>query len=160
MVTAIVLIVIVGLVVIVGLGVVFMVGMRRKSPLVLDAVRRFSRRVTNPRVVRTAGDAGAGASLIRHVGRTTGRHYETPVGAHAVPGGFVVALPYGTRADWLKNVLASGAATIVDEGTTYSVEQPALVATSDVAPHLPAKERRTLRMFKVDQCLRVEHAAG
>lgn len=148
----------VGVVIVAVLGVVFLVGMRRKSPMVLDTVRRFSRAVTNPRVVRTAGDPGAAASLIRHVGRTTQRSYATPVGAHAVPDGFVIALPYGTRADWLKNVLASGTAVIVDEGATYPVEQPAVVATADVAPHLPRGERRTLRAFKVDQCLRVVHA--
>jgi hypothetical protein len=41
---------------------VFLVGMRTKSPAVVDRVRRFNRAVTNPRVLRTAGSPGASAS--------------------------------------------------------------------------------------------------
>ena len=138
-----------------AIGVVFMAGMRMKSPPVLHAVRRFNRAFTNPRAMRKAGTPGAYASVIRHVGRTTGRPYDTPVGAFATDDGFVIALPYGSDADWLKNVLASGSATIVDEGDTYRVDQPELVATAVAAPHLPPKEQRNLRLFAVDRCLRV-----
>ncbi len=105
--------------------------------------------------MKKAGTPGAYASVVRHVGRTTGRPYETPVGAFATDDGFVIALPYGSQADWLKNVLASGSATIVDEGKTYRVDRPELVPTSVAAPHLPPKEQRNLRLFRVDQCLRV-----
>ena len=148
--------IVVGMVLVLGaIGIVFMVGMRTKSPPVLKAVRRFNRAFTNPRAMKKAGAPGAYASVIRHVGRTTGRPYETPVGAFATDDGFVIALPYGSDADWLKNVLASGSATIVDEGNTCRVDQPELFPTAVVAPHLPPKEQRTLRLFGVDQCLRV-----
>lgn len=147
---------VVGLVVVlVTIGIVFMVGMRTKSPGVLHAVRRFNRAFTNPRAMNDAGTPGAYASVIRHVGRTTGRPYETPVGAFATDDGFVIALPYGSDTDWLKNVLASGSAIIVDEGNTCRVDQPELVPTAVAAPHLPPKEQRNLRLFAVDQCLRV-----
>lgn len=139
----------------VAIGIVFMIGMRTKSPPVLKAVRRFNRAFTNPRTMKKAGTPGAYASVIRHVGRRTGRPYETPVGAFATDDGFVVALPYGSDPDWLKNVLASGSATIVDEGNTCGVDQPELVPTAVAAPHLPPSELRTLRWFRVDQCLRV-----
>jgi len=140
------------------IGVVFMVGMRRKSPLVLSAVRRFNRDVGNPYQMKTAGTPGAYASVIRHVGRTTGRPYETPVVAEATDDGFVIALPYGTQADWLKNVLASGSATIVDEGNTYRVDQPEIVPTAVVAHQFPGKDQRSLLRFHVDQCLQVRRA--
>lgn len=139
----------------VAIGIVFMVGMRAKSPPVLNAVRRVNRAFTNPRAMKKAGTPGAYASVVRHIGRTTGRPYETPVGAFATDDGFVIALPYGSDVDWLKNVLASGSATIVDEGNTYRVDQPELVPTAVAAPHLPPKEQRNLRLFRVDQCLRV-----
>ncbi len=141
--------------VLVAIGIVFMVGMRTKSPAVLHAVRRFNRAFTNPRAMNNAGTPGAYASVVRHVGRTTGRSYETPVETFATDDGFVIALPYGSDTDWLKNVLASGSATIVDEGNTYRVDQPELVPTAVAAPHLPAKEQRNLRLFAVDRCLRV-----
>ena len=123
------------------------------------AVRRFNRAFTNPRTMRKAGTPGAYASIVRHVGRTTGRPYETPVETFATDDGFVISLPYGADTDWLKNVLASGSATIVDEGNTYPVDRPELVPTAVAAPHLPAKGQRTLRLFAVDQCLRVRRVA-
>jgi len=137
------------------IGVVFMVGMRRKSPLVLRAVRRFNRDVGNPYQMKTAGTPGAYASVIRHVGRSTGRTYETPVRAEATEDGFVIALPYGTQADWLKNVLASGSATLVDEGNSHQVDQPEIVPMTVVAHHFPLKDQRNLPRFRVDQCLQV-----
>jgi len=135
--------------------IVFVLGMRAKTPWVLNAVRRFNRVFTNPRMMKKAGTPGAYASVIRHVGRTTGRPYETPVGAFATDDGFVITLPYGSDTDWVKNVLASGSATIVREGDTYRVDHPELVPTAVAAPHLPPGEQRNLRRFGVDQCLRV-----
>ena len=73
----------------------------------------------------------------------------------ATEDGFVIALPYGTQADWLKNVLASGTATIVDEGETYLVDLPEVVLTSEAAQHFPPNEQRTHRLFAVDQTLQV-----
>jgi hypothetical protein len=42
--------------------------------------------------------------------------------AFATDDGFVIALPYGPGADWVKNVLASGSATIVNEGDTWLID--------------------------------------
>ena len=41
--------------------------------------------------------------------------------------GFAIALPYGTTADWLTNVLSAGHAVIVTEGTTHRVDRLQLV---------------------------------
>jgi deazaflavin-dependent oxidoreductase (nitroreductase family) len=139
-------------------GVVIFGGMRRKSPSVLRLVRRFNRVVVNPRVLRTAGTPGASASVIHHVGRTSGHPFRVPVVAEPTTDGFVIALPYGTTANWVKNVLASGAATVVDEGETYEVAQPEIVPLSTMAEHFPAKDLRTFGRFRVDQCLRFRRA--
>ncbi len=147
---------VVGLALVLGaIVVVFFVGMRTGSPLVRNVVRRFNRGFGNPHQMKTAGTPGAYASVIRHVGRTTGRSYETPVVPFATDDGFVIALPYGSDTDWLKNVTASGSATIVDEGNTYRVDQPELVPTALAAPYMPAKEQRSLRRFDIAQCLRM-----
>jgi deazaflavin-dependent oxidoreductase (nitroreductase family) len=139
----------------VALATVFLLGMRSKSPAVVDRVRRFNRAVTNPRVLRSAGSPGASAGVIRHVGRVSGRSLETPVGPFAVGDDFVIALPYGPGADWVRNVLANGSATIVHEGRTVPVHRPEVIQTADVARDLPSSEQRTLRVFHVDHCLRV-----
>jgi len=132
------------LLVVLSVGSVFIIGMRRKTPFVLDAVRRFNRGVGNPHQMKTAGTAGAYASVVQHVGRNSGRQFETPVVAETMMDGFVIALPYGSQADWVKNVLKSGSATIVHEGGTYFVHQPEVVATADVLAYFPEKDRRNL----------------
>ena len=148
-----------GLIFLLGVFVgVVLGGMLSKSPKVLNAVRRFNRSVSNPRQMATAGSPGAYASVIRHVGRTSGREYETPNGATATEDGFVVALPYGASADWLKNLLASGSAMIVNEGSPYRVDQPEVVTMAEAIDDFPPKERRMLRVFGVDKSLRVRRS--
>ena len=120
----------------------FVLGMRAKSPFVLGAVKRFNRRFVNPAQMKTAGTPGAYAGVIRHVGRRTGRLYETPVGPFPTDDGFVIALPYGTSSDWVKNVLAAGSATLVTEGQTYEVDRPAVVSLGDV-DRCPAEQGAT-----------------
>ncbi len=70
----------------------------------------------------------------------------------------MIALPYGPNTDWLKNVLASGSATIVADGNTHRVDQPEVVPTDEAALLFPPEELRTLRLFGVDQCLRVRRS--
>ena len=144
-----------GVVIAVGaLAVVFVVGMRSKSPVVLNGVRRASRKM-KPVVLKTAGAPGASASVVRHVGRTSGTAYETPVVAVATEGGFVIALPYGPNTDWLKNVLASGSATIVHEGGDHTVDQPEIIDLADATSLFSPGDQRAHRLFAVDQGLRV-----
>lgn len=131
-----------------------LLGVRAKVPLAVDLLRRFSR-LFNPVQRRTAGLPGAYASLIRHTGRASGRAYETPVGAVPTDDGFLIALPYGARTQWVKNVLAAGSATIVHAGETHAVDRPELVPLAAVEDRIPERDRRSLRMLRVDQCLRL-----
>ena len=62
-------------------------------------------------------------------------------------------MPYGTRADWLRNVLAAGRATIVSGGESFDVEEPIIAATAEVAPQIPPGTLRTLRIFGVSECV-------
>jgi deazaflavin-dependent oxidoreductase (nitroreductase family) len=133
----------------------FMLGMRYKWPFVLDGVRRMNRRFLNPRQMRTAGEPGAYAGIIHHVGRHSGSEYQTPVGIEPFEDGYVIVLPYGTRADWVKNVIAAGTATITVDGATRTVGQPEIVATSDVLRALRESDQRSERIFAVNQCLRL-----
>jgi hypothetical protein len=144
----------------VGVGAVsltlLVAGMRWKLPAVLDIVRRLNRSLTNPRVMRTAGTDATQTSVIQHSGRTSGRVYQTPVDTIPAKTGFLIALPYGTRADWVRNVLTSGSATVVTRGERVDVDRPSIVATADVEGQIPAKTLRTLRLFGVNQCLYLE----
>ncbi|MBL8778214.1 MAG: nitroreductase family deazaflavin-dependent oxidoreductase [Acidimicrobiales bacterium] len=138
-----------------ALAVVWFVGMRTKWPPVRDFQRRVNRRVFNPRQMRTAGTAGAYAGIVRHVGRRSGRAYETPVVPLPTEDGFVILLPYGDRPDWVRNVLAAGGATIVHEGETYTVTAPELLDTADSGHEFSPSEQREIRLFGNTRCLRV-----
>jgi len=151
---------VVKVIVLTTIGVVFVVGMRRKSPPVQRAVRSLNRAVFNPMQMGSAGSPGAYASLVHHVGRTSGTDYTTPIGALPAEDGFVIALPYGTTADWLQNVLAAGTATIVHDGETFSVDRPTVVPMADVAESFSESDQRIHRMFAIDQAMRVRHAAA
>ena len=95
----------------------FVIGIRRKDPATLRIARVIQRDFVNPLALRRAGEAGSQWAVVRHVGRRSGRPYETPVGATAEPGGFVVMLPYGAGAQWVRNVRAAGSAVLaVDDG--------------------------------------------
>ncbi|HEU4354119.1 MAG TPA: nitroreductase family deazaflavin-dependent oxidoreductase [Actinomycetota bacterium] len=138
-----------------GVAIVYALGIRSKSSTVRDAARRFHHAVGNPLQMRSAGTPGTFASVIRHQGRTTGRTYETPVWAAPTEDGFVIAIVYGSRTDWLKNVLASGAAVIVHEGATYPVDQPEIVPMESARADFPATLRRIHRRLRVNRCVRV-----
>ncbi len=147
------------LVAVLAVAVVFVMGMRRKSPAVLRLVRGFARSVINPRVLATAGTPGAKTSVMGHVGRRTGRAYRTPVEAVRTDDGFVVALPYGTTANWVRNVLATGTATVTHDGREHRVGRAELVPLAAVASHFTAKDRRTLERFRVEWCVLLRTSA-
>ena len=142
----------------IALWIVFTVSMRRNFRPVQDAIRRMNRAVFNPRTMATAGQQGAYASVIQHVGRTTGTPYETPVQAVATDDGFVIALPYGTSADWFQNVLAARSAIIVNDGNTYRVDHPELVPAAVANPSFPPKDQLGHRLYGVDDFLLVRRA--
>lgn len=142
-----------------ALGVAFMVSLRFQFPPVLRAIRRMNKVVFNPRALETAGTVGASASVVHHVGRTSGADYRTPVSAHPVEGGFLIPLPYGRTADWTNNVIAAEGAVIVHEGSTFHVVHPRVVPTTEAASLLPDGERRLLTTMGVAEVLRVDVSA-
>lgn len=135
------------------------VAIRFQLTPVLNGVRKFNRAVTNPRALREAGSESSRTSVVHHVGRRSGRSYRTPVTAERVGAGFVIPLPYGTGADWVRNVLAGGGAGIEAGGRTWMTRNPRIVPIGDVATELPGGQRRTLGVFGVAQCLRLDIVA-
>jgi len=122
--------------------VVYVVGFRTKNATILRGVRGVNRVLFNPQQMKSAGTAGAYASIVRHRGRTTGTRYETPIVVREYGDDLVTVLPYGTQADWIKNVLAAGEAQIVSEGREWNVDQPRLVDTDDLPDLMTAKDDR------------------
>ena len=141
-----------------ALAIGFVMAWRKKSGLVLGPIIWMSKKVMNPMQMRFAGTPGAYASIVRHRGRISGAEYATPVGVVADGDALLVALPYGARAQWLRNVLAAGSATLVHEGTTYQVDRPELIALATVADRFSASDQRLFRWLHVEDCLRLHNA--
>jgi deazaflavin-dependent oxidoreductase (nitroreductase family) len=136
------------------------VAMRTKSPPMLRAVRLVNKSCWNRNAMRSAGTPGSPVSVVHHVGRTSGRAYETPVGAEPVEGGFVIALPYGTRSDWLANLLAAGGGTICHDGVDYAVTDPQVLPIDEFLPAFGTSDQRGFRILNVTQCLHVRAATA
>ena len=110
---------------------------------------------TRPLAMRSAGTEKSSTSIVRHVGRLSGRTYETPVVAVEHDKILLIALPYAERTDWLKNVLASGQATVVTHGQSYGVDQPQVIPMTDATRYFGPKEQKLHRRFAVDTCLQL-----
>ncbi len=81
--------------------------------LVKNTLNRFTARLAR---------AGVGPfSLVRHVGRKSGRVYETPIIVARVPEGFVAELTYGEAVDWYRNIVAAGGCRILVGGRPYRI---------------------------------------
>ena len=110
--------------------------------------------------MRSAGKDKSKTSVVRHIGRRSGRTYETPVVAVEHEDSVLIALPYGERTDWMKNVLASGHATLVSRGQTYEVDRPQIIAMTEATRYFRPKEQKMHQRFAVDTCLRVHRSAS
>ncbi len=108
-----------------------------------------------PLALRSAGKEGSTNSVICHVGRRSGRVYQTPVVAVAHDDSFLIALPYGERTDWLKNVLDTGSATIVTNGHSYEADRPEAIPMGEATTYFRPTEQRMHRQFQVDSALQV-----
>jgi deazaflavin-dependent oxidoreductase (nitroreductase family) len=108
---------------------------------------RFNRVATN-RATRLVADRLPGFGIVRHQGRRSGTQYRTPVNVFRRPGGFAVALTYGTGADWIRNVLAAGHAEIVTRGRAHAVTNPRIVHDPERTP-VPGPVRRILGALDV-----------
>ena len=119
-----------------------------------NALRLFTRAM-RPLAWRSAGNEGSDTSVVRHVGRRSGRTYSTPLIAVQHDDSFLIALPYGKRTDWLKNVINKGSASIVTNGHTYEVDRPEVIPMAEATAYFRPREQRMHRQFHVDAALQV-----
>jgi len=89
-------------------------------------VGRWNKIVLN-RVTKRIAPWMPGFGLVIHRGRRSGRLYQTPVNVFPTEDGYLVALTYGTDADWVKNVLAAGGCELLTRRRTIRLESPRLV---------------------------------
>ncbi|OCB48747.1 nitroreductase family deazaflavin-dependent oxidoreductase [Mycolicibacterium porcinum] len=85
-----------------------------------------------------------GWAVVIHRGRKSGRTFRTPLWAFRRPNGFVIALTYGSQADWVRNVLAAGGCELEARRRRYRLTAPE-VYRDENATDMPAFIRFMLR---------------
>ena len=88
-------------------------------------VARANRYLVNPIVKRFAGRVPPFA-LLEHRGRQSGKRYRIPIIVFRTGDTFTIALTYGAKTDWVKNVRAAGCCTIKYRRRRYLLVRPRL----------------------------------
>jgi deazaflavin-dependent oxidoreductase (nitroreductase family) len=123
------------------------------KPPRLAFILPFTTRIFNPlsrHVVRWL----PGFGLIGYVGRRSGKRYRTPINAFHRGEEWVFALTYGSRVQWVKNVLAAGEAELIKGRRTIHLVDPVLVV-DDRRRLMPIGVRQVLGLMRVSEFLRM-----
>ena len=121
-------------------------------------IRTFNKHITNPLLHRFARCSRGPFAVIRHVGRRSGKPYETTIMVWPMGDGFVIALTYGESVDWYRNLLAAGHATLHWHGRVYAIEKPEPIDVETAMPAFPPAFRPILRR-RVQHFVRVKSTA-
>ncbi|MEV4073907.1 nitroreductase family deazaflavin-dependent oxidoreductase [Nonomuraea fuscirosea] len=116
---------------------------------------QINKRVFNPLTL-----AQGKSPVLTHVGRASGRTFHTPLDAFPVAGGYLFILVYGSRSDWVRNILAAGSARLLVDGKEVELTAPRVVGRDEAFEALPTKSRRPVRVLRITEFLRMDLAAG
>jgi deazaflavin-dependent oxidoreductase (nitroreductase family) len=95
---------------------------------------------------KISGTKRSSWGLLTHVGRRSGRTYQTSLGTYTYGDGFLLPLGYGTQTDWYQNLMAAGTCELAWKGHTYHLERPELISGPDVSRAWPVGERILLQL--------------
>lgn len=101
----------------------------------------------NPLTRRLARASVGPFTIVRHVGRRSGKVYETPIIVSPVEDGFVIELTYGDNVDWHKNVVAAGRCTIIWRGKEYAITRIIPIDTEMGRATFPPAQRLILQLL-------------
>lgn len=125
-------------------------------------MRSFNKHILN-RVTRTFASFSRGPfAVIRHVGRRSGKPYETTIMVESAPAGdgVVIALTYGSEVDWYRNVLAAGHCTLLWHGRVYALEKPEPMPVRAALPAFPQPLKLILRTLGTQHFVSMEYQGG
>src|SRR5688572_28869455 len=115
------------------------------------SIARMNRRVTN-HLLSGLATRLPWFGVVVHTGRRSLRQYRTPVNIFRRGDRYIIALTYGSNADWVRNVLADGGCTLETRGRALRLSRPRLF--HDESRHaVPAPVRLILGLIKVSDFL-------
>src|SRR6185369_12373176 len=92
-----------------------------------------------------------GWAVVIHRGRKSGRTFETPLSAFRRRGGYVIALTYGSGADWVRNVIAAGGCEIRSRRRHFQMGAPRLYSdetATDIPQFISFMLRRVIKALE------------
>lgn len=109
---------------------------------------KINRRVFNPIEIRRGK-----RPVVVHVGRSSGTLYQTPLDAHPARRGYLLVVRYGPGSDWVRNILAAGAATLRIDGEEHRLVSPRLVTEEEALAELAPDIEPGADFFKAEHYL-------
>lgn len=115
-------------------------------------VAKINRKVFNPMEIKR----GVRPVLI-HVGRSSGKEYQTPLDALPVEDGYVFIPMYGVdKSDWVKNVLAAGHARLRVQGEETRLTSPRLISKDEAWELIEAGTKAPPERLNITDYLRMD----
>jgi deazaflavin-dependent oxidoreductase (nitroreductase family) len=113
--------------------------------MLTDRMRYINKYVTN-RVLHGFTSYSHGPfAIIHHIGRRSGKSYETVIWVWKIREGFVIALTLGSEVDWYRNMKASNGGKVYWHRRLYVVGKPELIDTETALTAFPAFFRMLFR---------------
>jgi deazaflavin-dependent oxidoreductase (nitroreductase family) len=109
-------------------------------------LRTFVKRFVNPVLRNFARSSRGPFALLHHVGRRSGKQYETPIWVWRMKDGFMIVLTYGRNTDWLRNLQAADEGSLRWHKREYTFKRPELIDAKTAEPALPSFIRFVLRL--------------
>jgi deazaflavin-dependent oxidoreductase (nitroreductase family) len=100
------------------------------------------------RVTKFVASWAPGWAVVVHRGRKSGKTFRTPLWAFRRRDGYVIALTYGSSADWVRNVLAAGGCELETRRRRYQVSDPRVYRdenATDMAAFIRFMLRRVIK---------------
>ena len=123
------------------------------------SVRIFLKHTLNRLTVRLASSTNTDFAAVRHVGRRSGAVYETPIIAEPLPDGFLIALTYGPKVDWYRNVQAAGRCELRWHDTVYTIHRLTPVERETALQVYPPLMRWILRASGTTDFVKMQPSA-
>jgi deazaflavin-dependent oxidoreductase (nitroreductase family) len=124
-----------------------------------NRIRIFNKHILNKLFMTFAGSSRTPFAIVKHVGRRSGKPYETPIIVQRHGESFVIALTYGPEVDWYRNVQAAGGCVIRWHGQDYSVGRIETLSIEEGLKGFGAIYQPILRLMHVQPFVRMSAAS-
>lgn len=121
----------------------------------LDRIRMVNKYATNKILIHLCGRGFGHFAILSHTGRKSGKLYRIPIIAEPLGDGFVFALTYGKKVDWLENVMAKGGCALYWKHKEYKLVRPEFIDKEAALKAFPKIIQAGLRRMGIEYYLKL-----